>query len=110
MTNYPVKYQPQQTSLSRQATRELTRIQTDVAYIAASTRIAQEAIGAIYKKEVETVVRDLEYMNNQVRGAIEGGMPPGQVEAVYGETVRYQQYQSAVAEYSASRVAAKLQE
>lgn len=109
MSNYPVKYQPQQTQLSHQQGRELTRTQTDLVHIAATTRFAYDAIGAIYETEIATVVRDLTYMNNHIRAAIENGMPPGQVEAVYEETVRYQEYQRVVADIAASAVIERIQ-
>lgn len=105
MSNLPTKYQPQLPARAdRQGSRELARTQRDLAHITAVAHAGHQAIGDIYTAEVSIVARDLEYMNDQVCRAIANGMPPGQAEALYTETVHYQQYMSAVSDNAAAHI------
>jgi hypothetical protein len=99
MTESITKYWQQESQST-----ELARTQRDTAHLAAVTRAAYDIVGTIYIDQVRRVVPDLENMNSKIRTAMKGGMPPGQAEAVYKETVRYQEYQSAIADHAASTV------
>lgn len=105
MSNNLTRYQSQSpATTTRQASRNLARVQTDVAHIAAVANVAHQAIGYVYREGVSTVTRDLDYMNEHVAQSMERGMPPGQAEMIVEDTHRYVAYQSAVMEDAASRI------